>query len=265
MVIYLLDGHGFGEDMPKHYKLYAYRPAPRWNELWKTFYLELEKQAVPILQSAGFYEAHDLEPSVCSGGKLSEDERAAVERVASALTIAANCSHRTASGVVAAWLTAIGRKPALSRSKGLPPEVLEAIAAHYRRGTEPPGTHLQDVFSSRRIRFPGKKQRPTPRNIARAAQAASVALPRPRGRPQSAGNWLAAEYLASTYRFLSGRRIVRHQTTTDLGSKVIVVDDGPFFRFLELVIGPLQKHLKAHDLQAVTIETIERIATEHFR
>jgi hypothetical protein len=31
------------------------------------------------------------------------------------------------------------------------------------------------------------------------------------------------------------------------------------------VIGPLQKHLKAHGLQAVTIETIERIATEHFR
>jgi hypothetical protein len=124
---------------------------------------------------------------------------------------------------------------------------------------------LQDVLSRRRVRFLKRKRRPTSKNIVRAAQAASVALPRPRGRPQNIGNWLAAEYLASAYRSLSGRRIVRHQTTTDLGSKVVVVEDGPFYRFLELVIGPLQKHLKAHGLPPVTIETIERIATEHFQ
>jgi hypothetical protein len=65
--------------VPRHYKLSAYRPAPRWTELWKAFYLELEKQAVPILRSTGFYEAHDVEVSGFSGGKLNEDERAAVE------------------------------------------------------------------------------------------------------------------------------------------------------------------------------------------
>ncbi|MGY3605884.1 MULTISPECIES: hypothetical protein [unclassified Bradyrhizobium] len=253
--------------MPKRYKPSAYRPAPSWKKLWKQFYAELEKQGVPILQASEFYEAHDREPPEIEAirYKLSEEERGALERVATALTIAANGAHRTAPGVVAAWLAAVANKPILLRSRDLPPEAIEAIVAHYQRGKEPPGTHLQDVLSRRRIRFRRRKRRPTSRNIVRAAQAASVALPRPRGRPQNVGNWLAAEYLASAYRSLSGRRIVRHQTTMDLGSKVVVVEDGPFYRFLEMVIGPLQKHLKAHGLPPVTIETIERIATEHFQ
>jgi hypothetical protein len=234
--------------------------------LWSKFYGELEKQGVRILQSAGFYEMHDIKPSVAvADRKYVGEEKVALESVATALTIAANCAHRTAPGVVAAWLVAVRQKPTLFNSKDLPPEAFDAIAAHYRRGTEPPGTHLQDVFSRRRIKFLEGRRRATPSNIARAAQAALVALPRPRGRPQNTGNWLAAEYLAAAYRSLGGRRIVRHQTTMDLGSKALVVDDGPFYHFLELVIGPLQNHLKAHRLPAVTIETIERIATEQFR
>lgn len=230
-----------------------------------SFYMELEEQAVPILRAAGFYEVQDVEPPVAADQKLGGDEKEALERVVTALTIVANCSDRTDRGVISAWLKAVGRRPTLFRSKSLPPEALEAIAAHYRRDAEPPGIFLQDILGRRRIRFPEKKRRPGTRRIARAARAAAGALPRRRGRPQKIGNWLAAEYLSSAYRSIGGRKVLRHQTTTDLGSKVVVDDDGLFYRFLELVIGPLQRHLKAHGRPAVTIETIERIAIKHFR
>ncbi|MDA9423099.1 hypothetical protein [Bradyrhizobium sp. CCBAU 53380] len=251
--------------MPKHYKLSVHRPVPTWSEIWRSFYMELEQQAVPILRAAGFYEVRDIDPRVAPDQKLGDDEKEALERIAAALTIAANCAHRTPRAVIGAWLTAIGKRPTLFRSRDLPPEALEAIAAHYRRGAERPGTFLQDVLGHRSIRFPEKKRRPATRRIALAARAAAGALPRHRGRPQNIGNWLAAEYLSSAYRYIGGRKVLRHQTTTDLGSKVVVYDDGLFYRFLELVIGPLQKHLKTHGLPAVTIETIERIACEHFR
>jgi hypothetical protein len=249
--------------LPRRYKFKSYRPTPRWTDIWHNFYVELEKQGVPILQAAGYYQAHDVEAS--GNGKLGEEERVALERVATALTIAADGAHQTSGGMVAAWLDKIRRKPAVYRTEVLPPEVFEAIAAHYRRGTEPPRTHMQDVFGGRRIRFPGKKRRPTPKNIARAAHAAFVSLHRHRGRPQNIANLRAAEYLSSAYRFLSGRRIVRRRMPILRRSGVAYVEDGPFNRFLKRVIGPLQKHLKAHGLQPVTIDTIERISIEEFQ
>jgi hypothetical protein len=48
------------------------------------------------------------------------------------------------------------------------------------------------------------------------------------------------------------------------GGGVRYVEDGPFHQFLRMVIGPLQEHLDRHGLPPVTIETIERIATEQF-
>lgn len=251
--------------MPKHYKLALHRPMPTWSETWLGFYMELEHQAVPILRAAGFYEAQDVKAPVAASQKLSGDEKEALERIATALTVVANCSFRTPRGIINAWLTAVSNRPTLFLSKNLPPEALEAIAAHYRRGSEPAGTFPQDILGQRRIRFAQKRRRPGIRSIAVAARAAASALPKRRGRPQNIGNWLAAEYLSPAYRSAGGRQILRHQTTIDLGSKVVVHDDGLFYRFLEMVIGPLQKHLKAHGLSAVTIETIERIATEHFR
>ena len=60
-------------------------------------------------------------------------------------------------------------------------------------------------------------------------------------------------------------RIVRRQIPIDLdGGGFLYKDDGPFYQFLEKVIGPLQKHLQHNGLPPVTIETIERIAAERF-
>jgi hypothetical protein len=93
---------------------------------------------------------------------------------------------------------------------------------------------------------------------------AADSLRRIRGRPRNVANRILAEYLAGVFRSFGGR-IVRRQTPIEVaGGGAFYVDDGPFYRFLERVIGPLQKHLERHGLPAVTIETIERIATEDF-
>ena len=248
--------------MPKRYHRQSYKPAPAWLSIWRFMYSELQPGAVSILQSAGFYEAHDLDvPVEGEGRKLTAKEKAAIESIATALTIAADSAHRTETGVVAAWLRNIAKNPALFRSERLPPEVHWAIVSNYRRRLERPGTHLQDVFGRRTVCFEGKARRPTKPNIARAALAAADSLGRVRGRPRKQGNWILAEELSRTFRFLGGR-IVRRQVAADLDEGgVHYVEDGPFHHFLKQVIGPLQRHLERRGLSAVTIETVERIAT----
>ena len=58
---------------------------------------------------------------------------------------------------------------------------------------------------------------------------------------------------------------MRRQAPIDKkGGGVRYVEIGPFHQFLKMVIGPLQEHLERHGLPRVTIETVERIATEKF-
>jgi hypothetical protein len=58
---------------------------------------------------------------------------------------------------------------------------------------------------------------------------------------------------------------VRRQAPVDKkGGGVRYVEIGPFHQFLKMVIGPLQEHLECHGLPLVTVETIERNATEQF-
>jgi hypothetical protein len=251
--------------MPTRYKAEAYQPAPAWLSIWDYMYAELERDAVSILQPTGFYDAHDIDVlSRVEAGKISSEESAAIGCIATALTIAADGAHRTAPGIVVAWLKRVASDPALLRSRQIPPEVHWLIAANYRRHLEAPGTHLQDLYSRRRVRFEAKARRPTSHNIARAARIAADTFRRKRGRPCKLANHLLAEYLASVFRSFGGR-IVRRQTPIDeAAGGVRYVDDGPFCRFLKRVIGPLLKHLDRHGLPAVTIETIERIATEDF-
>ena len=251
--------------MPTRYSAEAYRPAPRWLTTWETMYRELELRGREILLASGFYETNDIDvPEALPGAKLSNEEGAAIERIATALTLAADAAHRTSPGIVAAWLELVVKNPALFRSRQLPPEVHWAIASSYRRADERPGMHLQDVWGRRRVRFEAKPRRATERNIARSASLAVTSLRRLRGRPRNIANELLAEYLANAFRSFGGR-IVRRQVPIDLeGGGFLYVDGGPFYKFLEKVIGPLQRHLQQHGLPPVTIETIERIATERF-
>jgi hypothetical protein len=251
--------------MPTCYSPHAYRPVPSWVSTWEYMYSKLEPDAVQILKPTGFYERYDIQvPDVVERRKLGIEEKDAIERIATALTIAADAAHRTPPGIVAAWLDRIAKHPALFRSEQRPPEVHWQIASHYRRGSERPGTHLQDVWGRRRVHFEAKARRPTPHNIARAARRASASLRRPRGRPPTVANHVLAEYLGLAFRSF-GDRIARRQVAIDKkGGGVRYVEDGPFHQFLKRVIGPLQEHLKSHGLQRVTIETIERIAAKQF-
>jgi hypothetical protein len=251
--------------MPTRYSAHQYRPAPSWLATWKSMYSKLEPNAVQILGPTGFYERFDIEmPNRVEGRNLGMEERAAIERIATALTIAADAAHRTPPGIVAAWLARIAKDPALFRSKQLPPEVHWLIASFYMREDERPGTHLQDIWGRRRVRFEAKPQRATNPRIARAARLAATSFRRRRGRSPNVANDLLAEYLASAFRFFGGRIVRRQRPIDKKGGGVHYVEDGPFHQFLKKVTGPLQEHLKSYGLQRVTIETIERIATEQF-
>src|SRR6516162_10118881 len=137
--------------MPTRYRAHAYRPAPGWLSTWETMYSKLEPDAVEILEPTGFYERYDIEVAEgVEGRELGTEEKEAIGRIATALTIAADAAHRTPPGIVAAWLERIAENPALFRSEQLPPEVDWQIASCYRRGSERPGTHVQDVWGRRR-------------------------------------------------------------------------------------------------------------------
>jgi hypothetical protein len=217
------------------------------------------------LKPCGFYERVDIDiPDTAEGRKLGIEEIAAIEHIATALTIAADAAHRAPPGVVVAWLRRISVSPELFRSAQLPPEVFYQIASHYTRRSERPGTHLQDVWDRRRVCFEAKANRATNRRIARAACLAMRSLRRSRGRPPNVANKLLAEGLGLAFRSFGGR-IVRRQSPIGLeGGRYLYVDDGPFYHFLERVIGPVQEYLKNRRLQPVTIETIERIAARQF-
>lgn len=251
--------------MPKRYRAESYQPAPGWLSIWDSIYLALAPHAASILQPTGFYEKYDIEvQSADEVRTLEGEEKVAIEKIATALTVAAHCSHQTPAGVVRAWLKRIAKQPALFRIRGIPSEVHSAIVSNYCRAGEPPGTYLQDVFGRQRVRFAAKPQRPTPTNIAKAARRALESQQRQRGRPRNVANRLLAESLAVSFRALGGR-IVRRQAPIDReGGGVRYVECGPFFSFLEKVIGPLQAHLDERGLPGVTIETIERIASKQF-
>jgi len=137
--------------VPTRYRMHAYRPAPGWLSTWDSMYSKLEPLAVEILEPTGFYERYDIEiPEIIEGRALCVEEKDAIGRIATALTIAADAAHRTPPGIVAAWLDRIAENPALFRSEQLPPEVDWQIASCYRRGSERPGTHVQDVWGRRR-------------------------------------------------------------------------------------------------------------------
>src|SRR5258708_8160949 len=144
------------------------------------------------MEPTGLYDSNALEtPTVSEGRELVGEESAAIEAIATALTIAADCAHKTLPGVVAAWLRKLANKPALFRSKDLPPEVHWEIVSNYRREFERPGKHIQDMLWGRRwVFFKAKARRPTDLNISRAARLAEENLWQPRGRPRNHCNWI---------------------------------------------------------------------------
>lgn len=252
--------------MPTRYRAAPWRPHAGWAVVWDSMYRALAPNAARILQLTGFYERHDLEiPAALEGRELIGKEKAAIEAIATALTIAADCAHKTPPGVVAAWLRKLAKKPELFWSKDLPPEVHWEIVLNYSREFERPGMHMHDMLWGRRwADFSATARRPTKFNISRAARLAEKNLRQPRGRPRNHCNWILAEHLGRTFYSIGGR-IVRRQVPQDkVGGGLRYVEDGSFYRFLKETVDPLVRYLKRQALSSVSIDTIERIASEHF-
>src|SRR5258708_20041789 len=106
--------------MVNRYSAHAYRPS--WVSTWKYMYSKLEPDAVQLLMPTGFYERYDIElPDMVEGRKLRIEEKDAIGRIATALTIAADAAHRTPPGTVPPRLNPTPNNPLLFPSDHLPP------------------------------------------------------------------------------------------------------------------------------------------------
>jgi hypothetical protein len=237
-----------------------------WDEASEQFYQELCLNRVPILVSLGYYEERNLPvPELGHEEMLSRDEETEIKSIAGALTQAADASEILPRAVLIATLKQASKEPCLFRHGQLPESVEWAIARTDQRADEKPGTRWQDVWSGK-LAFPeGKAEAPTELSIAKAAVTAIdwIESTKSRGRPPNVANQILADELGEIFR-RSGQRIVRRRVPIDRYDEAVIVEGGPFYDFVALVLPPLQAYLSRRRLPPVTIDTIVRLATEGF-
>ena len=164
--------------------------------------------------------------------------------------------------VLVATLQKVSKNPSLFSSGQLPAAVEWEIACNYQRSDEKPATNWQDVWGNQSW-VEGDVEVPTEANIAKAALSAiqSIQSLRKRGRPPNAANQILADRLGEIFRS-SGQRIARLRLPEMRRDKLISIEGGPFHDFLNLVLPPLQRHLRDQQLAPVTVDTIVRFVTE---
>jgi hypothetical protein len=247
--------------MPTLYKPQLIESESPWLAPSDRMYRLLCLNKGPILMALGFYAERDLAPpDPNEQHELTNEEEAELRPIASALTAAAAASEVMPNGILVASLKKISMVPSLFFTGALPGPVEWALACRYQRDDETPGTHWRDVWGNQPSTFEGEVQVPTELNLERAAKSAMRSMPRKRGPPANPANQVLAHRLGEVFR-LSGQRIVRHQDVVMAGGKAVLIGVGPFFDFLNLVLPPLQGHLRERRLAPVTIETIVRLAT----
>jgi hypothetical protein len=97
-----------------------------------------------------FYAKHDLPPPEENSDAIpTKDEEEELRQIASALTVAAAASAAMPPGVPLATLLKVSKKPGLFLTRELPAPVEWALACHYQRGEEPPGTHWRDYGATK--------------------------------------------------------------------------------------------------------------------
>jgi hypothetical protein len=231
-------------------------------EIWQRMYDYLCPNRVAILTALGFYEEHDLPaPEDGSLGGPTKDEAAELAQIATALMLAAIDSEAAPVGVLVATLKKISEKPSLFFSGKLPGSIDWIIARNYQRSDEKPATNWRDVWGDQL----DQAEPPTEAAIARAAHSGMARLQkaRKRGRPYNSANRILADRLGEIFR-VSGQPIARRRESQMRLNKLIFVEGGPFYDFLNLVLPPLQQHLREQRLRPVTVDTIVRQVTEDF-
>jgi hypothetical protein len=245
--------------MPTLSKPQLFERESPWLRESDRFLQELCRKGVPILARLNYYAERGLPvPEAEQLEALVQDEETELKRIAGALTFAAEASEELPAAKLIATLRQVSRNPSLLRLGQLPAAVEWAIACHYQRCDEKPGTHWPDVWGDQ-----PEAELPTDANIAKAALAAIARIQstRKRGRRPNAANQVLADRLGEIFR-QSGQRITRHRHPEMRHGKVISIESGPFYEFLGLVLPPLQAYLRERGLAPVTIDTIVRLATE---
>ena len=252
--------------MPTLSKAQLIEPESPWGATFDQMYLELRRGRIPILKALGFYAEHDLPLPENSDATPTKDEEQELRQIASALTVAAAASVTMPAGVLVATLLKVSKKPSLFFARELPAPVEWAMACDYQRGDEPPGTHWRHVWGDQVAAFPGEVEQPTEANIAKAARAAIAPIQESRkpGRTHNRADQILADRLGQMFRG-SGQPIRRrNEPVMRDGKSVYVEGGGPFYRFLELVLKPLQRYLREQGLAPVTVATIVRLVTDDF-
>jgi hypothetical protein len=235
-----------------------------WGAAFDRMYLELCSNRTPILTALGFYAEHDLSPPEVSAIP-TKDEEEELRQIASALTVAAAASEIVSTGVLVATLLKVSKNPNLFFARELPQPVECAIAGDYQRGDEPPGTHWRDIWGDQVATNPGEVEQPTDVNIVKAARAAIARIQETRkpGRPYNQADQILAVPLGAIFR-RSGQPIRRGNEPVMRRGKAVLVEGGPVYDFLELVLKPLRAYLRERHLSPVTTETIVRLITDDF-
>jgi hypothetical protein len=252
--------------MPTLAKAQLIEPLSPWGAAFDQMYLQLCRDRVPILAALGFYAEHDLSPpEVISDAIPTKDEEEELRQIASALTVAAAASADMPTGVLVATLQKVSKDPSLFFARELPQPVEWAIADDYQRADEPPGTHWRDVWGDQVATFPGEVEQPTDLNIAKAASAASATIQETRkaGRTRNLADQILAVRLGAIFR-RSGQPIRRRNEPVMRRGKLVFVEGGPVYDFLELVLKPLRAYLHQRQLAPVTTETVVRCITDNF-
>ena len=251
--------------MPTLSKPQLIEPESPWGAPFDQIYLELCRNRIPILTALGFYAEHDLSPPESSDAIPTKDEEELLRQIASALTVAAAACEVMPPRVLLATLQRVAKEPRLFFARQLPQPVERAIALDYQRCNEPPGTHWRDVWGDQAATFPGEVEQPIESAIAKAATAAIARIQNTRkaGRPYNQADRILAIELGVIFG-RSGRLIRRRPEPVMLGKRVIYVERGPVYDFLDLVLKPLRPYLWEKLRMKITTATIVRHMTEDF-
>lgn len=232
-------------------------------EIWDRMLEGLLPNGRLILDAVGYYAEYDL-PVPDAESELSEREKTELYPIVRVLMEAAVKSEMMREGVLASTLNKVAKEPSLFFLGELPAAVQWEIANDYQCGAEKLGTYCMDIWGDAQTRCSYSLERPTEANIAKAAEAAYRRIEdnRSPGRPPNLANREVAEGMSKIFR-TSGQAITRRREPTRmLDGKVIYNETSPFHEFLDLILDPLQRHLREHELAPVTIDSVVRIAIE---
>jgi hypothetical protein len=250
--------------MPTLYEPEVTEPETPMRDILDRMSKGLVKNARPILDALGYYAERDLQiPSQES--ELTEGEKQELDPIVTALIEAAVISVRMKDGVVIATLNKIAKNPSVFFDGQPPGAVQWEMAKDYQRGDEKPGTFAMDIWGNEQTTCAYPLETPTEANIKRAAEAASrrVKKGQASGRPFNQANAIIAYRLGTIFR-MSGHSIVRRRWPKMSGRKLIYVEGGPFYEFLELVLPPLKLFLREQRRPPVTIGSVVRLVTVEF-